>query len=131
VKRTERALAQRQATAAKIQTLPATIQQRDTGRDSIMTCLKVTILALTEFVLKEYFGSLRAEWRTFIEALVVLPVTVRTTKSRRLFQIHANPRQPKLMTLLTEALVEVNRREVRQGKRLLVFELIEAGTGGS
>ena len=130
VKRTERALAQRQAKAAKLKTLPVMIQQRDTGRDSIMTCLKVTILALTEFVLKEYCGGLRAEWRTFIEALVALPVTVRTTKTRRLFQIHANPRQPALMAQLAEALVEVNGRKIRQGKRLLVFELVEPGKRG-
>jgi len=130
VKRTELALVQQQAQAAKLQTMPTMIQQRDTGRDSIMTCLKVTILALTEFVLKEYFGGLRAEWRTFIEALVKLPVTVRTTKTQRLFQIHANPRQPALMVQLAEAVGEVNRRKIRQGKRLLVFELVEVGWGG-
>ena len=131
VARATRVLARRQAAAEKVRSLPATIQQRDTGRDSVMTCLKVSMLALVEFVLKEYFGGTAMEWRTFIEQVVALPVTVRTTKARRLFQIHANPRQPALMVQVATAVAEVNRRELRQGKRLLVFELVETGPGGS
>jgi len=130
VKRAEQQLAARRTKTAELRTHPVLIQQRDVGRDSIMTCLKVTMLALTEYVLKEYFGGLRAEWRTFIESLVALSVTVRTTPSRRLYRIHPNPRQPALMAHLAEALDEINRREIRQGERLLVFELAEGGGGG-
>jgi len=130
VKRTVRSLVQRQANAVKLKTLPVMIQQRDSSTDTILRYLEVTILALTEFVLKEYCGGLRAEWRTFIEALLAPPVTTWTTRTRRLFQIHANPRQPALVSHLAEALVEVNRRKVRQGNRPLVFELVEPGKRG-
>lgn len=119
------------AKAALVHSMPTTIQQRDVGRDSIMTCLKLSVLSLAEFVLKEYFGSMAAEWRTYIEQLVALPVTVRTTADRRLFQIHANRRQPERMAQLAVALAEVNRRQLRQGKRLLEFEVIEGGWRGS
>jgi hypothetical protein len=108
-----------------------TIQQCDRNRDNIMTCLKVSTLALTEHVLKEYFGCLRAEWCILIESPVALSVTVRTTRTRQLFRIHPNSRQPALMIQLAEALAEVNRREIKRGQRLLVFELAEGGGGAS
>ena len=47
--------------------MPRQIYTRDTGRDTVMTCLKLNALLLLEFVLKEYFGDLRMEWRTFID----------------------------------------------------------------
>jgi hypothetical protein len=131
VARAERALTRRQNEAKKVHSLPATIQQRDTGRDGIMTCLKVSMLALVEFVLKEYFGGASMEWRTFIEQVVALPVTVRTTKDKRRCQIHANPRQPALMARLATAIAEVNRRAITQGERALVFELVHGDTTGS
>lgn len=127
----KRSLAAGHAQQAKLEGHPTRIFERDTGRDSTMTCLKLFALMLIEYTLKEYFGALGMEWRTFIEHFVHLPVTVRTTRKRRLFQIHANPRQPKRMAQLATALAEVNRRRVHQGDRLLVFELLEAKAGGS
>jgi len=58
-------------------------------------------------------------------------VAVRTTKSRRLLQIHANPRQPALLVQAATAVAEVNRRKLRLGKRLLIFGRVETGPGGS
>ena len=86
---------------------------------------KVTVLLLLDYVLKEYFGGLAAEWRTYIEELVALPVTVRTTKTTRLIQIHANPRQPARMKQLHAAMAEVNRRALQSGKNKLRFELVD------
>ena len=63
--------------AAELKTVPEQFYARDTGRDSIMTCLKLTVMALLEFVLKEYLGGAAMEWRTYIEQLVPMPVTVR------------------------------------------------------
>ena len=83
------------------------------------------MLLLLEYVLKEYFGGLAAEWRTYIEELVALPVTVRTTKTTRLIQIHANPRQPERMKQLHAAMAEVNRRALQSGKHKLRFELVD------
>lgn len=105
------------------------IQQRDVTRDSVMTCLKLSAVMLVEYVLKEYFGGLAMEWRTFIEHIVALPVTMRTSRTRRVFQIHLNARQPQQKASLQAAVAEVNRRDIRQGKRRLVFEIVGDGGG--
>ena len=97
---------------------------RDTRRDSVMTCLKLTVLSLIEFTLPEYFGGVKMQWRTFIEQFVALPVTVRTSKHRCVYEILANPRQPARMAQLSAALDEMNGRGLRRGERLLVFKLV-------
>ena len=131
VRRATSALAQKEATRAALDTLPRTIYERDTGRDSVMTCLKLTLAMLIEFVLREYFGGYGLEWRTFIEQFVALPVTVRTTVNRCLYQIEPNPRQPANMVYLAQALREVNARRIHRDGRLLVFELVGFDGPGS
>jgi hypothetical protein len=111
--------------------MPREIYARDPGRDNVMTCLKLNALLLLEFVLKEYFGDLRMEWRTFIEQYLLLAVTVRTSSRRALYQIEANPRQPERMTQLRAACDAINKRRVHRGKRLLWFEVIAPSLGGS
>ena len=120
----------RQTEQVKLRTTPEQIHERDTGRDSIMTCLKLTVMALLEFVLKQYFGGVAMEWRTFIEQLVPLPVTVRSTKTQCTYQFHANPRNPELMAALDEAVAELSQRALRRGKQRLVFEILP-DAGGS
>ena len=73
IRELEKETGKRQTKLAELRTMPEQISQRDTGRDSIMTCLKMTVMALLEFVLKEYFNGTSMEWRTFIEQLVPLP----------------------------------------------------------
>jgi len=131
LKRAESTLAKREARHAELQTTPTTIYERDVGRDSIMTCLKLSLCMLMEFVLQEYFGKHRMEWRTFIEQFVTLPVTVRTTRARRLYQIHANNRQPDNLQRLAEALRILNTKKLRRDKRLLAFELVGLPERGS
>jgi hypothetical protein len=126
-----RHLARNEAAQARLQTQPDQIYVRDVGRDSIMTCLRLGTLALVEYVLQEYFGGLQMEWRTFIEQFVALPLTVRTTRRRRLFQLQANPRQPGHMAHLARAVAEINRRQIRRGGQLLVFELAGLPEAGS
>jgi hypothetical protein len=126
-----RQVTRNEAAHAKLQTQPSQIYVRDVGRDSVMTCLKLGALALVEYVLQEYFGGVQMEWRTFIEQFVALPVTVRSTRRRRLFQLHANPRQPGHMAHLARAVAEINRRQIRRGGQLLVFELAGIPEAGS
>jgi len=130
-RRAERTVRARQAEQVRAETMPAEIYERNTGRDSTMTCLKLHVLMLAEFVLREYFGGLNIEWRTFIEHFVMLPVTVRTTNNRCLYQLHVNPRQPERMAQLAKALDEINRRRIRRDDRLLVFELVGVNESGS
>jgi len=118
------------AAQSELTTMPEQIHERDTGRDSIMTCLKLTMMAMLEFVLKEYFGGVAMEWRTFIEQLVPLPVTVRSTTQRCVYQFHANPRHPALMADVTAAVAVINLRRLRRGKQLLVFEVVPAAVHG-
>ena len=127
---TQRAISKHAKDLAALESMPATIQQRDTGRDSIMTCLKTGMLALVEFVQQEYFGGRSANWRSFIEQLVALPVTVRTSPTRRLFLIHENRRQPALMEQLEAALEEINRRELVRDDRKWEFQLARWPIGG-
>lgn len=123
-------LSLRQEQRARLQTLPTQIYERDTGRDSLMTCIKLTVMALLEFVLKEYFGGAAMEWRTFIEQLVTLPVTMRSSKERCVYLLHDNPRHPDLMASLAVAVAEINRRKLRRGKQLLVFEILRMPARG-
>lgn len=130
VRATEAQLSLRQEQRARLQTLPEQIYERDTGRDSLMTCIKLTVMALLEFVLKEYFGGAAMEWRTFIEQLVLLPVTMRSSKERCVYLFHDNPRHPELMAALAGAVAEINRRKLRRGKQLLVFEILPTPARG-
>ena len=115
----------REKTRTRVDTLPGEIYVRDTRRDSIMTCLKLNVLSLLEFVMQEYFGGVAMTWRTFIEQFVALPVEVRSNKRRCVYAIKANRRQPERMAQLRRAVEEINGREIRRGKQLLVFELCE------
>jgi hypothetical protein len=112
-------------------TMPREIYARDPSRDNIMSCLKLNALMLLEFVLKEYFGDLRIQWRTYIEELMALAVTVRTSRSRILYEIHENRRNPAFMEHLRTACAEINRRRLHRDKRLLVFRVVESTPGGS
>jgi hypothetical protein len=111
--------------------MPREIYARDPGRDNVMTCLKLNALLLLEFVLKEYFGDLRMEWRTFIEQFLYLAVTVRTSHRRVLYQIHENVRQPERMAQLRVACDAINSRRIHRGKDLLKFEVVEPASPGS
>jgi len=81
--------------------------------------------------MQEYFGGVRMQWRTFIEQFVALPVTVRTREHCRVYQLHANLRQPEQMARLAAALAELNRRKICRDDERLVFELIGLPEPGS
>ena len=108
-------------------TKPREIYVRDTTRDSIVTVAKLTVLMLMEYALREYFGNLRMEARTFIESLVNLPVTIRHTKTETDFAIHDNPRSPEMASRLRAACSEVSRRKISMGGRVLRFRVVSAG----
>lgn len=118
-----RSLAKAERELRRLQTTPREIYMRDTTRDGIMTCLKLTVLMLLEFVLKEYFGGLRMEARTFIERYVNLPVTVRKTPTQLVYQLQDNPRSPSQAERLQTACDEVNRRRLQLGRRRIRLEV--------
>ena len=116
--------AQTEAAQQKLATTPDDIWARDTGRDSIMTCLKVMLIGLLEFTLREYFDNTTMNWRGFIETILPLAVTVRTSETRRLYQVEPNARQPERMAQLAAALRRINQRKLSRDGRLLVFEML-------
>jgi hypothetical protein len=129
--KSEKAVAKAQEELDRCLSTPREIYVRDTTRDNIVTYLKLNALLLVEYVLKEYFGDLAMEWRTFIEEMNLLPVTVRTNAERIKHQIHANPRNPRLMDYLRNACEEINQRNIRRGDRLMRYEVVEVPTHGS
>lgn len=125
----ERALAKAQQNQQRLATMPREIYVRDTTRDGIVTCAKLTVLMLIEFVLKEYFGGLRIEPRTFIELFVANPVTIRETRKERTYELQANPRSPANTQRLQDACAEVTRRQLTAGGKRLRFVVVGPEVG--
>lgn len=111
----------------KKRTTPREIYRRDPTRENIANALTTMALMLIEFVLREYFGGVRMEWRTFVELFVGLPVTVRTSRHRILYEIGGNPRDPRRTEQLRQACAEVSRRKLRQDGKLIEYRVIDAG----
>jgi hypothetical protein len=121
----ERKLAAKQRELVRLESTPREIYVRDTTRDNIVMCAKLTALMLVEFVLKEYFGGLRMEPRTFIDLFVSVPVTIRESKHRVVYELDANPRSPVNTERLREACREINRRRLRRRDKLMRFEVVD------
>lgn len=119
VAQTERQRSQALAEQRKQQSTPDDIYVRDTALDSVTTCLKMTLLALLEFVCQEYLGKLRIMPRTFAERLVPLPVTIRERQHELIYEVEASPRDPEMTALLANAFDIINQRQLRVGKRRL------------
>jgi hypothetical protein len=127
----DRKLDSAQKEQQRLSTTPREIYVRDTTRDSIATCSKLTVLMLLEYALKEYFGNLHLEARTFIERFVHLPVTIRESKTEVIYEIGDNPRSPDDTARLRAACAEVRRRKIQVDGRYLRFEVAPAGPGST
>ena len=109
--------------AQKLQSMPDDIYVRDTALDAVTTCLKMTLLALLEFICQEYLEQYRLMPRTFIEAWMSLPVTIRQQQHCIIYEIAQNPRDPTMTRLLDRALERITARKLRIDGRLLVVRL--------
>lgn len=109
----------------ELSTMPRLIYKRDATRENIVTVFTLTILLLIEFVLREYFGNLKMELRTFIECFLYAPTTVRTSHYQIIYQIEGNPRNRGSTEQLCGACQEITRRKLRKNGRLLVFEVVD------
>jgi len=103
--------------------MPDEIYVRDTALDSVTTCLKMALLSMLEFIVQEYLGGWRLMPRTLANAWVPLPVTIRTSRHRVVYEVAGNPRDPKMTELLGTALQRITERKLRVEKRLLVARL--------
>jgi hypothetical protein len=120
----------REGEAARLASMPDFIVERDVELDSIGTCIKLTLVALLEFILREYFGGARMELRTFIEEFVGLPVRIEQTRQILRFVIYPCSRSPVATGKLAAACAEVTRRRVRHHGRRLILELRPSDPGG-
>ena len=77
----------------RLKTMPQEIYSRDTNRENIVTALTATMMVLIEYVLRNYFGDSKMEYRTFIEHFIHTPTTVRTTRFRTLLPIGRKPKK--------------------------------------
>lgn len=109
--------------ASRYDTFPETIYARDTSRDSIVTVLTLSVLNLIHFVLQEYMPGHRMQYRTFIEQLMALPVTVETSASTVRYRIDRNPRNPKLLEALEKACELVTERNIKRAGRRMILEM--------
>jgi len=107
----------------KQQSMPDEIYVRDTGLDSITTCLKMTLLALLEYICQEYLGGRRITPRVFAEAFVPLPVRIIERRHEVIYEVEPNQRDPEMMALLSEAFERINQRNLRRGKRRIVARM--------
>lgn len=107
-----------------LQSTPREIFQRDTTRENIVTAATMNALLLIEYVLREYFGSVRMELRTFIEHFVHTPVTIVTTATEIRYRIQLSPRNPQRAEQMRKACEEATRRAIKRDGRLMVFEAI-------
>ena len=113
-----------QAAAAKkhqeLVTTPTEIFVRDTALDQIATCLKMVLLCLLEFVCQEYLGRRRLDPQTIVGAWMPLPVTIRKSKHRVIYEVAPNPRNQAATELLRSALAEVTARRLKVDGRLMI-----------
>jgi hypothetical protein len=129
-RRLERKRARCGADAERLASMPETIEKRDVELDSIATVLKLTAVALFEYILREFFGGKRMELSTFNAQYLALPVRMIKSRNEVRYVIAYNRRSPKRMQQLRDACDEVNRRRIHHRGRLLVLELDQPEGGG-
>lgn len=109
----------------KLKTMPKEIYSRDATRENLVTALTVTVMVLIDYVLRNFFGGLKMEYRTFIEHFMHTPTIVRTSHCRVLYQFEANARNCRMTDELKAACLVITQLRLRSEGRLLVFEVLE------
>jgi len=107
------------------ETMPREIFQRDTTRENIATAATMMVMLLVEWVLREYFGGLKIELRTFLEFFLYPAVEVRTSARQILYRLETADLPAMRAEQLREACVTITKRELRKDGRLLIFETVD------
>ena len=89
------------------------IFQHDVELDSIFSLLKVGLVLMVTFVLKEYLGNARMDVVTFIERVATLPARLRVSPAVEFLTFEYNRRDPEVMALLAAQCDAINARELR------------------
>lgn len=110
---------------ARLATMPNKIFRRDTARENIATSLNLMVMLLIEWVLREYFGGLKMEMRTFLEFFLYPPTEVRTRATRVLHRLDSSGLPLARAEQLRGACAAVTKRKLQRDGRLLVFETVD------
>ena len=89
------------------------IFKHDVELDSLFSVLKVGMVLLVTYVLKEYFGDARMEPVTFLQRVASLPARLRMTPELEIVTFDFNHRDPDVMAILSEHCETINARKLR------------------
>ena len=117
-----------QAKADKYQQEAATIDGRreifrnDVDLDSIMTLLKVGLVFLVTYVLREFLGAAAMAPATFLARVALLPARLHLTPQLEIVTFDYNQRDPDAMSLLATWAPHINERrlKMRSGRSLRI-----------
>jgi len=92
----------------------------DVELDSLFNLLKVGLVLMITYVLREYLGNARMDALTFLERLATLPARLRITPDLEIVTFEYNRRDPDVMALLEKYCETINSRGLRtRSKRKL------------
>lgn len=94
----------------------------DVELDSLFNLLKVALVFLVSYVLREYLGNAGMTALTFLERMATLPARQRMTPNFEIITFSWNQRDPEMMALLKEFSSAINERglRMRSGRKLRV-----------
>ena len=119
----ERGLAERRARHEKLDSRRE-IFRHDVELDSLFAVLKVALVLLVRFALKEYLGGSSMAPVTFLERLATLPGRVRMMPDIEIVTFDYNTRDPEVMALLATHREAINARRLRtRSGRVLRIEV--------
>lgn len=118
---TKRRIEQGQAHRAELESRRH-IFRHDVELDSIFGLLKVGLVLLVTYALKEYLGDARMEPVTFLSRLATLPGRLRKTSELEILTFDYNHRDPEIMMLLSTHAEAINalRLKTRSGRVLRI-----------
>ena len=98
------------------------IFRHDVELDALFSVLKVGLVLLVTYVLKEYLGNARMEPATFLERLATLPGRMRMTPDLEIVTFDYNTRDPEIMALISTHAEKINalRLPTRSGRILRI-----------
>jgi len=94
----------------------------DVELDSLFSLLKVGLVLLVTYVLKELLNDARMDVSTFLDRVAMLPARLRTTPELEILTFQYNRRDSEVMGLLASCLDSINARglQMRSGRQLRV-----------
>lgn len=94
----------------------------DVELDSLFSLLKVGLVLLVTYILREYLADTPMEPATFLKRIAPLPARLRKTPTLEILTFEHNDRDPEIMTLLANHVDAINARclPMRSGRTLRI-----------